>query len=89
MKRSNIDAMICKQEGITAVSYTHLDVYKRQDHMISLCVHEQPAYCVAACPFKMDTKAVSYTHLTPNREASGIVRHASQDEAAGKSNQIR
>ncbi len=28
------------------------------DHMIGLCVHEQPAYCVAACPFKVDTKAM-------------------------------
>ena len=24
----------------------------------SLCVHEQPAYCVAACPLKLDTKAL-------------------------------
>ena len=24
----------------------------------SLCVHEQPAYCVAACPLKLDTKAM-------------------------------
>ena len=24
----------------------------------SLCVHEQPAYCNAACPLKLDTKAM-------------------------------
>ena len=24
----------------------------------SLCVHEQPAYCVAACPLKLDAKAL-------------------------------
>ena len=24
----------------------------------NLCVHEQPAYCVAACPLKLDTKAM-------------------------------
>ena len=33
---------------------------EEMDHMISLCVHEQPAYCVAACPFKMDTKEMLY-----------------------------
>ena len=25
----------------------------------SLCIHEQPAYCVAACPLKLDTKAMN------------------------------
>ena len=25
----------------------------------SLCVHEQPAYCNAACPLKLDTKALT------------------------------
>lgn len=25
-----------------------------------LCVHEQPAYCVAACPFKADTKEMLF-----------------------------
>ena len=25
----------------------------------SLCVHEQPAYCNAACPLKLDTKAMA------------------------------
>ena len=24
----------------------------------TLCVHEQPAYCNAACPLKLDTKAM-------------------------------
>ena len=33
---------------------------EEMDHMISLCVHEQPAYCVAACPFKADTKEMLF-----------------------------
>ena len=28
------------------------------DEMISRCVYEQPAYCNAACPLKLDTKAM-------------------------------
>ena len=31
---------------------------EEMDSMIHLCVHEQPAYCVAQCPFKLDTKAM-------------------------------
>lgn len=31
---------------------------EEMDSMISRCVHEEPAYCVAECPMKLDTRAV-------------------------------
>ena len=34
--------------------FTKEELEKREH----LCVHEQPAYCVAACPLKLDTKAL-------------------------------
>lgn len=30
---------------------------EEMDNMINRCVYEEPAYCVAACPFKLDTRA--------------------------------
>ena len=38
-----------------------------------LCVHEQPAYCVAACPFKADTKEMLFYAAKGNfKKALGI-----------------
>ena len=45
-----------QERGSTHVYHVNRMSKEEMDHMISLCVHEQPAYCVAACPFKADTK---------------------------------
>ena len=46
---------------------------EEMDHMIGLCVHEQPAYCVAACPFKADTKEMLFYAAKGNfKKALGI-----------------
>ena len=42
---------------------THIYKVKRlskeeMDTMVGKCVYEQPAYCVAECPLKLDTKAM-------------------------------
>ncbi len=47
-----------KERGSTHVYHVKRMSKEDMDHMIGLCVHEQPAYCVAACPFKVDTKAM-------------------------------
>ena len=49
-----------QERGSTHVYHVNRMSKEEMDHMISLCVHEQPAYCVAACPFKMDTKEMLY-----------------------------
>ena len=45
-----------QERGSTHVYHVNRMSKEEMDHMISLCVHDQPAYCVAACPFKVDTK---------------------------------
>ena len=45
-----------QERGSTHVYHVNRMSKEEMDHMIGLCVHEQPAYCVAACPFKADTK---------------------------------
>ena len=49
-----------QERGSTHVYHVNRMSKEEMDHMISLCVHEQPAYCVAACPFKVDTKEMLY-----------------------------
>ena len=49
-----------QERGSTHVYHVNRMSKEEMDHMISLCVHEQPAYCVAACPFKVDTKAMLF-----------------------------
>ena len=46
--------------GSTHVYHVNRMSKEEMDHMISLCVHDQPAYCVAACPFKVDTKEMLF-----------------------------
>ena len=41
-----------QERGSTHVYHVNRMSKEEMDHMIGLCVHEQPAYCVAACPFK-------------------------------------
>ena len=44
--------IICQELGLPAVSYTHLDVYKRQEESLVLCVHFVPSTgfpCTASC----------------------------------------
>lgn len=31
---------------------------EEMDSLLSLCIYEEPAYCVAACPLKLDTKSM-------------------------------
>ncbi|MDO4617506.1 MAG: heterodisulfide reductase-related iron-sulfur binding cluster [Lachnospiraceae bacterium] len=47
-----------KERGSTHVYHVNRMSKEDMDQMLGLCVHEQPAYCVAACPFKVDTKAM-------------------------------
>ena len=49
-----------QERGSTHVYHVNRMSKEEMDHMISLCVHEQPAYCVAACPFKVDTKEMLF-----------------------------
>ena len=49
-----------QERGSTHVYHVNRMSKEEMDHMISLCVHEQPAYCAAACPFKVDTKEMLY-----------------------------
>ena len=49
-----------QERGSTHVYHVNRMSKEEMDHMISLCVHEQPAYCVAACPFKADTKEMLF-----------------------------
>ena len=56
-------------------SFYHVNRMSKEemDHMIGLCVHEQPAYCVAACPFKADTKEMLFYAAKGNfKKALGI-----------------
>ncbi|URW87322.1 hypothetical protein M5E86_07990 [Blautia wexlerae] len=52
-----------QERGSTHVYHVNRMSKEEMDHMISLCVHEQPAYCVAACPFKADTKEMLFYAL--------------------------
>ena len=51
--------MIIKERQSTHV-YRQKQLFTREELEAreSLCVHEQPAYCNAACPLKLDTKAM-------------------------------
>lgn len=49
-----------QERGSTHVYHVNRMSKEEMDRMISLCVHEQPAYCVAACPFKVDTKEMLF-----------------------------
>ena len=49
-----------QERGSTHVYHVNRMSKEEMDHMISLCVHDQPAYCVAACPFKVDTKEMLF-----------------------------
>ena len=45
-----ISPVMLKEVGVSAVSYTHLDVYKRQPHACSLYVHRLvPHFCPPSC----------------------------------------
>ena len=56
-----------QERGSTHVYHVNRMSKEEMDHMISLCVHEQPAYCVAACPFKMDTKEMLQKEILRKR----------------------
>ena len=47
-----------KDRGSTHVYKVSRLSKEEMDSMISRCVYEQPAYCVAACPLKLDSKAL-------------------------------
>ena len=49
-----------QERGSTHVYHVNRMSKEEMDHMISICVHDQPAYCVAACPFKVDTKEMLF-----------------------------
>ena len=51
--------MIIKERQSTHV-YRQKQLFSKEELQAreSLCVHEQPAYCNAACPLKLDTKAM-------------------------------
>ena len=53
------DTMIIEERQSTHV-YRQKQLFSREELEAreSLCVHEQPAYCNAACPLKLDTKAM-------------------------------
>ena len=62
-----------QERGSTHVYHVNRMSKEEMDHMISLCVHEQPAYCVAACPFKADTKEMLFYAAKGNfKKALGI-----------------
>ncbi|MDO4623165.1 MAG: heterodisulfide reductase-related iron-sulfur binding cluster [Eubacteriales bacterium] len=45
-----------KERESTHVYHVNRMSKEEMDEMVGRCVHEQPAYCVAACPLKLDTK---------------------------------
>ena len=45
------------------VSYTHLDVYKRQVYNRDCMIHEIVCETGSGAPYEVTKKAVSYTHL--------------------------
>lgn len=51
--------MIIEERGSTHV-YKQIRMLSKEEleQLESRCVHEQPAYCVAACPLKLDAKAL-------------------------------
>lgn len=51
--------MIIEERASTHV-YRQKRLFTKEEleRVESLCVHEQPAYCNAACPLKLDTKAM-------------------------------
>ena len=51
--------MVIKERESTHV-YRQKQLFSREEleQKESLCVHEQPPYCNAACPLKLDTKAM-------------------------------
>ncbi len=57
-QRKGLRMAYIKERGSTHVYHVKRMSKEDMDHMIGLCVHEQPAYCVAACPFKVDTRAM-------------------------------
>ena len=62
-----------QERGSTHVYHVNRMSKEEMDHMIGLCVHEQPAYCVAACPFKADTKEMLFYAAKGNfKKALGI-----------------
>ena len=46
------------ERGSTHVYHVNRLSKDMMDEMISRCIYEQPAYCSAACPLKLDTKAM-------------------------------
>lgn len=46
------------ERGSTHIYHVNRLSKEMMDEMISRCVYEQPAYCNAACPLKLDTKAM-------------------------------
>ena len=46
------------ERGSTHVYHVNRLSKDMMDEMISRCIYEQPAYCNAACPLKLDTKAM-------------------------------
>ena len=51
--------MIIEERGSTHV-YKQIRMLSKEEleRLESRCVHEQPAFCVAACPLKLDAKAL-------------------------------
>lgn len=47
-----------KERGSTHVYHVNRMSKEEMDNMVGRCIHEEPAYCEAACPFKVDTKAL-------------------------------
>lgn len=46
------------ERGSTHIYHVNRLSKEMMDEMISRCVYEQPAYCNAACPLKLDTRAM-------------------------------
>ena len=57
------------EEGEVPVSYTHLDVYKRQDHRES-----SPGYCLHGYPYAQDERAGSDRQIPGTGEEDQIYR---------------
>ena len=71
-----------QERGSTHVYHVNRMSKEEMDHMISLCVHEQPAYCVAACPFKADTKEMLFYAAKGNFKKALAIR--SEERRVGK-----
>ena len=58
--------------GVWPVSYTHLDVYKRQLLPLAMCISMRTTWSVPV-PCLPEMKAVSYTHLGGGGSYGGAV----------------